>query len=133
MYPKCSYFFPLTKPEQEPATAALQLSTVHFVKLTGCKKQHLKHHKQNHRITELSRLEKILKIIQSNCQPITTIIPPKPHPQVPHPRHLPKNSGDSDSTTSWGNLFQCLTTLPGKFVLLSCVVSFSSGTRSYFF
>lgn len=39
---------------------------------------------QNHRIPESSRLAETFKIIQSHHQPNTTIVTPKPHPQVPH-------------------------------------------------
>lgn len=127
-----SMFIPTDcKPELETATAALQISTVHWVKLTGCKKQHLEHHKQNHGITvKVGRDLKDHPIQLSTHHPHN---PPKAKSPNATSRHLLKNFRDTDSTTSWGNLFQCPTTLPGNFFLLICLVSFSSGTMSCFF
>lgn len=38
-----------------------------------------------YRITGSSRLKEIFKVVLSNSQPSSTIITPKPHPQVPQP------------------------------------------------
>jgi len=71
------------------------------------------------RVIESLRLEKISKIIKSNCQPNTTM-PTKPCPKVPHLHIFLNTSSDGGSTTSLCSLFQCLTALSGKkFFLIS--------------
>jgi len=68
----------------------------------------------NHRIIEFFRLEKKLKI-ESNCELNTAKFTTKPCPMS---THLLNTSGDGDSTTSLGSLFQCLTTFSVKMFFL---------------
>lgn len=61
-------------------------------------------------LTGSSRLEKTSNIIQSNYQPCTTTVIPKPHHPAPDTDASMKTLRDGNSTTSPGKLFQCLTT-----------------------
>ena len=76
-----------------------------------------KSNKQNHRITESARLEKTSKIIQSNCPHISGTSY-KAKSLSTNYKHFLKSSRVSDSTTSLGSPFQCVST-PLKLFLTS--------------
>lgn len=59
-------------------------------------------------------LEETFKIIRSNHQSSTTLITPQLYTLSTTSRYFLNAFRDNDSTTSLGNLFQCLTTLSTK-------------------
>ena len=75
-------------------------------------------HTQNGQVIESLILEQTSKIIQSKHQPIPTM-PTNHIPQCHILTVFLNTSGDGDSTTSLGNLFQCITTLSEKKVFLT--------------